>query len=180
MYAFIDYYICYIITVTILSEFSATGNSSSVAKLCVLFLGDDWIYSSMKRHPNQSLRTAETTSLTRSTNFNRTNVATFYSNLKAVLVKHKFEAFQIYNIDETALITVHKPPKVVAQKNCRQVRVFTSAECGTLVTLVEWIKAEGGYIPPFLIIPRVMTISSLRCWMGLYPDQQDLLIHQDG
>ena len=95
-------------------EFSATANCSSVAKLCVIFLGEDWIYSFMKRHPNLSLQTAEATSLTRSTSFNRTNVAT---NWNDVLVKHKFEACQIYNIDETALTTVHKPPKVAAQKN---------------------------------------------------------------
>lgn len=107
----------------------------------------------MKRHPNLSVQTAEATSLSRATSFNRANVAAFFSNVTAVRDKHKFEDGQIYNTDETALTTVHKPPKVVAQNNSRQVRISTSAERGTLVTLVGCINAQGGYIPPFLIFP---------------------------
>lgn len=72
-----------------------------------------------------------------------------------MLIKHEFGASDIWNIDETALTTVHKPPKVIAQKNAKQVEVSTSAERGTLVALVGCISGQEGYILPFLIMPRV-------------------------
>ncbi|XP_067932915.1 uncharacterized protein [Watersipora subatra] len=56
---------------------------------------------------------------------------------------------------ETALNKVHKPPKVIARKNSKQVGLATSAERGTLVTLVGSINAQVSFIPPFLIFPRV-------------------------
>lgn len=117
--------------------------------------GEDWIYSFMKRHRNLSVRTPEATSLSRSTSFNRANVAGFFANLEAVLTKYKFEPSSIWNMDETALTTVHKPPKVIAQKNSKQVGSSTSAERGTLVTMVGCVNAQGIYVPPFIIMPRV-------------------------
>lgn len=117
--------------------------------------GADWIYGFLKRHDNLSVRTPEATSLSRSTSFNKQNVSTFFQNLSSVQDKFHFAACDIYNVDETALTTVHKPPKILTQKNLKQVGLQTSAERGTLVTLVGCINAEGRSIPPFLIFPRV-------------------------
>jgi len=44
----------------------------------------------------------------------------------SVLVKYKFEAHQIYNLDETGITTVQNPSKIVAQKGKKQVGAITS------------------------------------------------------
>jgi len=54
----------------------------------------------------------------------------------------------IYNVDETALTTVHKPEKIWTEINLKQVGLQTSA-------LVGCINAQGGSIPPFIVFPRV-------------------------
>jgi len=61
----------------------------------------------------------------------------------------------IYNVDETALTTVQKPENILSEKNLKQVGLQTSAERGTLTTLVGCINAQGGSIPPFMVFPRV-------------------------
>ena len=68
---------------------------------------------------------------------------------------YNFSADCIYNIDETDLTTVHKLVKVIAGKGVKQVGQVTSAERGTLVTMVGCINALGNFIPPFLIFSRV-------------------------
>ena len=116
--------------------------------------GTEWFYLFLNR-TKLSIRTPEATSLSRTTSFNCTNVDTFFKNLDSVQKRYNFSADCIYNIDETGLTTVHKPVKVIAGKGVKQVGQVTSAERGTLVTMVGCINALGNFIPPFLIFPRV-------------------------
>ncbi|ELU12087.1 hypothetical protein CAPTEDRAFT_205214 [Capitella teleta] len=115
----------------------------------------DWLYGFMKRNPSLSIRSPEATSLSRSTSFNKTNVAAFFGNLKQVHEQHKHQAGRIFNVDETGLMTVQKPPKVIAAKGVKQIGQITSAERGVLVTMVGCINAQGNSIPPLLVFPRV-------------------------
>lgn len=117
--------------------------------------GKDWMMGFIDRHRNITVRTPEATSLGRATSFNEVNVSKFFDNLDSVMSRYKFEPMSIYNVDETALTTVHKPPKVLAEKGEKQVGQITSAERGTLVTMCGAVNALGNSIPPMLIFPRV-------------------------
>lgn len=117
--------------------------------------GEDWFTAFMKRHPQLSIRTAQPTSLSRATSFNATNVKLFFDNLQTVLDRDRFEAKDIYNVDETGVTTVQKPNRVVARKGIRQVGALTSAERGTLVTVTVAINAIGNSVPPMFIFPRL-------------------------
>lgn len=105
-------------------------------------------------NPNLALRTPEATSLSRSTSFNRHNIDTFFNNVQNVYARHEFTASDIWNCDETALTTLHKPQKVLAEKGLKQVGQVTSGERGQLVTMCCFINAAGNTAPPAYIFPR--------------------------
>lgn len=117
--------------------------------------GVDWYNGFVRRHSRLSLRKPEKTSLARSTAFNKHTVEMFYNNLKRVLEKYKFSADNIYNADETGLLTVTDQPKILAQKGAKQVAQVCSQERGQLVTMLTFISATGNTIPPAFIFPRV-------------------------
>ena len=55
-----------------------------------LMAGKDFYYEFMKRHPDLSLRTAESTSLQRSAGFNREQVDLFFNKLTELMEKYSF------------------------------------------------------------------------------------------
>ncbi|KAB0805337.1 hypothetical protein PPYR_02307 [Photinus pyralis] len=119
---------------------------------------EGWLRGFMARHKSLALRKPESTSLSRSTAFNKHKVDQFFENLKKVLDKYKFPPEKIYNLDETGVTTVMKPVKIVSTSGKRQVSQAASAERGELVTFIGIINAAGQSIPPVYVFPRVRNI----------------------
>lgn len=118
--------------------------------------GEEWMRAFMNRHRDLSVRKPRSTSLSRATSFNKTNVGCFFDNIESV--HRRFGPIppeRIWNCDETGMSTVQTPGKVVAPKGMKQIGSATSAERGNLVTLIAAICASGNFIPPMLIFPRV-------------------------
>ena len=61
----------------------------------------------------------------------------------------------IWNLDETGCNTVTNTPRIVAQAGVKRVGQISSTERGSLVTMLAFINAAGGIIPPAFIFPRV-------------------------
>lgn len=116
--------------------------------------GMDWYYNFLARHPNISLRRPEATSINRITAFNEEETDIFFVNLKALMITYKFKSDSIYNIDETGISTVQRNSRILAPKGLKQVGKCTSAERGSLTTVVNCFNAGGSYIPPFFIFKR--------------------------
>lgn len=118
--------------------------------------GKDFYYTFLKRHPELSLRSAESTSLQRAVGFNRPQVARFFNKLEELMQQHNFRTNKIYNADETGVSTVHEcRQKVVSIKGKKQVGKMTSGERGRNITVLLCINAAGDqFMPPLFIFPR--------------------------
>lgn len=123
--------------------------------------GREWLFGFFRRNPDLSLRAPEATSMSRSTSFNKYNVTKFFDNIQSVYERYNFTANDIWNCDETGLTTVHKPPRIVAEKGLKQVGQVTSGERGQLVTFCGFINSAGNTVPPAYIFPRKRNLDVL-------------------
>ena len=81
-----------------------------------------------KQRLNLFIRTSEATSIGLASAFNKHNVNLYFSNLAGVLDEYKFEARQIFNLDETEVTLVQNPKCIVTVKGTRKVGLITSAD----------------------------------------------------
>lgn len=57
----------------------------------------------------------------RATSFTEANLNLFLDYLAALKEKHKFKPQDVYNLDETGCVTVHRPLKIVAENGKRDI-----------------------------------------------------------
>lgn len=117
--------------------------------------GKDWLYGFLKRHPILALRNPEKTSMARAKGFNRVALKMFFDLLESLYLKYQFSPNDIYNVDETGILTVpNKPSKVLALRGKKQVGSLASAERGVLVTTEICVNAAGNFVPTMFVFPR--------------------------
>jgi hypothetical protein len=83
--------------------------------------GTDWLEGFLRRNPGISLRRPQATSINRISAFNKEEIVKFYDNLQGVMMKYQFTPDKIYNVDETAISTVQKPSRILAEKGEKRV-----------------------------------------------------------
>ena len=81
--------------------------------------GANWFNCFTKRHPQSSIRRPEATSLASTFSFNKHNVCMLFDKLSDVYDRCNFEASSVCNLNETEIITVQKPNRVVASEVMR-------------------------------------------------------------
>ncbi|XP_030764767.1 uncharacterized protein LOC115889001 [Sitophilus oryzae] len=90
-----------------------------------------WVRGLLKRNPQISLRSPESTSLARAQAFNKPNIEAYFNALSNILEQYNFLSENIYNMDESGLTTVQKKcQKIYAAKGRKQVGALSSAERG--------------------------------------------------
>ncbi|KAJ8882167.1 hypothetical protein PR048_018655 [Dryococelus australis] len=78
-----------------------------------------------------------------------------FTLLESDLNEHKYPVDRVYNVDETgATIVQSKIPQVFALKGKRQVASISSAEHGSLVTVVTFMRVGGDHVLLMLVFPR--------------------------
>jgi hypothetical protein len=98
-----------------------------------MMAGKCWLYSFLERNQQLRLRNPEPTSIARAKDFNRHSVTKFFELLASLKEKYRFSPNNIYNVDETGILTVpNKPSKILALRGKKQVGSLTSAERGLM------------------------------------------------
>jgi hypothetical protein len=138
---------------TVAFDYAQVKNISNRFNQEAQIAGKDWCRSFIRRH-KLALRKPEPTSLNRVMGFNKTAVSAFFSNLKQLIDQYKFKGNRIFNIDESGISTVHDPPRVISSKGKKQFVKLTSAERGTLTTVICGMSAQGQFVPPMIIFAR--------------------------
>lgn len=118
--------------------------------------GRYWLKGFLRRNKNKlSLRKPTGTSFSRAHGFTKQSMNHFYDLLENVCQEKKFAADRIFNVDETGLSIVQsKHPKIIARRGKKQIAAMTSAERGSLITVVACMSPAGIFVPPMMIFPR--------------------------
>lgn len=119
--------------------------------------GNKFYRGFIKRHPEFSLRCAQSTSMQRAQGFNKEQVNAFFAKLEELMEKYSFPPSKIFNCDETGVSVVHSNNlKVLSLKGKKQVSKLTSGERGRNITVMLCINAAGDqFIPPLFVFPRI-------------------------
>lgn len=108
------------------------------------------------RHRNNLVkRVPQLMSLNRAKALCPETVKLFYEKLESLYEEYKFPPSRIYNVDETGVTTV--PPsrsRVLVHKTMKNVQQISTAERGTLTTVILGMNATGQHITPAIIYPR--------------------------
>lgn len=118
--------------------------------------GRYWLKGFLSRNKNiLSMRKPTGTSFARALGFTKERMDEFYDLLEHIYETKKFTPDRIFNVDETGMSIVQsKYPKIIARRGKKQIGAMTSAERGSLLTVVACMSPAGIFVPPMIIFPR--------------------------
>ncbi|KAE8736958.1 hypothetical protein FOCC_FOCC017585, partial [Frankliniella occidentalis] len=120
--------------------------------------GKEWFMAFMKRNRTLPLRLPQAFSASRAACFNKPNIQNYFEKLNTVLDRNpRFASGErIFNADEIGTTTVGAiTRKVVGPKGSRQVHQAQSHERGESVTSMFFAYANGTFLPPVMLFPRI-------------------------
>lgn len=120
--------------------------------------GKEWLMSFTKRRKVLSLRIPQGFSNSRAACFNKVNIESYFLKLQNALHRHPTfsSGERVFNADETGTTTVGaNTRKVMATKGVRQVHQAQSHERGESITSMFFVCANGTFIPPVMLFPRM-------------------------
>ena len=107
-----------------------------------------------RRHPRLRLRKPQVSSAPRVQGITKINVAKFFYMYGPMLWLINFRSHQLFKLRRNALNVVqHKECKVISLHGERRISL-SSAERGSLVTIVTCMNATVNYVPLLLVFPR--------------------------
>lgn len=126
--------------------------------------GKKWVSLFLKRHKKKLAERKPTgTSYARALGFSKENTDKFFDLLEQLHEKNQYTPDRIFNVDESGISIVQsKVAKVIGLRGKRQVASLTSAERGSLITIVACMNAVGTFVPPLVIFPRKNMSESLK------------------
>ena len=143
--------------------------------------GRKWFTEFMKRHPDLSVRKAQSMNPARAAKLNRFIITDYFTKLETTLEELNLltRPDRIYDMDEKGCrLTLHHQQKVVSAKGRKRVHVV-APEHAENVTIVASANAIGNCVPPMIIFKGVNRKPSfgddlplLKC--HLHPDIVDV------
>ena len=117
-------------------------------------LGKSWMKWFRNRHPYLVLRKPEGLDLNRARALCSQNVARFYDNLKDLYDQHYYEAYQIWNCDESgAQANKNGEGVVIAKKGTRAIHTIVPNERNWIFVLVV-VNSIGHTMPNYYVFKR--------------------------
>ncbi|XP_060859770.1 uncharacterized protein LOC132936968 [Metopolophium dirhodum] len=124
----------------------------------------DWITAFLERNPSLFICFPKVINISRAINFNPENLKNFMDKYESILLKYKFQAHNIYNMEKIGVSFVQKTGKIVASRGNKHNKPITSGKIST-VTMYLAINAAGNFIPPMHILSKAA--HNLNCMQGV-------------
>ena len=114
-------------------------------------VSNGWCDRFLKRHPNLSFRSSDSTAGVQMDALSKKNLESYFELLKSVYDKYDFYCHpEAIYMDETGVPLEPCPPKVVARRGQKKVQYRTSGTKAQ-ITVIGCGSATGQVLPPFII-----------------------------
>ncbi|XP_072383364.1 uncharacterized protein [Diabrotica undecimpunctata] len=140
-------------------SYATVNNIPNTFNDTIKMAGKDWCHQFLKRNNEVSLIKPGPTNINTSSAFNEIHITEFFTNLKKLYEKYRFNDNKIFNVDETGICTV----QLFGSKEVKQFGTKTFAARRKTVTVICCYNAAGTcYVPPMFIFPGAHMTNSLE------------------